>query len=68
MTRLEQAKEILQLYKLTKVLLDESADALKVALKDPGDANLVKEAERKLAECQLVNQEFKRKVEEWQTN
>lgn len=68
MTKLEKAQEILRLKQLLGVLLTETAEALKTALRDPGDSKLVKEAELKLAECQLVNREFKRKIEEWQTN
>lgn len=68
MTKLEQAQEILRLRQLTRQLILDSSDALKVALADPGNSDLVKEAERKVAELQMVNQEFKRKMEEWQTN
>lgn len=68
MTKLEQAQEILRLQKLTRQLILESADALKIALADPGNSELVKEAERKVAELQMVNHEFKRKMDEWQSN
>lgn len=67
MTKLEQAQELFRLNNLSYTLVAEASLALVTAMKDPGNADLVREAERKLAELQMVQNEFKTKVNEWQT-
>ena len=68
MTKLEQAQELFRLQELTRRLIAECFEVISAALAEPSNSELIKESERKVAELSLVQNEFKARMESWQTN
>lgn len=67
MSKLDEAKDLLAAFKLSNRLGEEARDALLEA-KTNLSVETMQEAHRKLSEWQLVRDELKERLNEWEMN
>lgn len=67
MTKLDQAKELLVMFQASNKLGEEAQDALLEARSNL-TVETMQEAHRKLSEWQLVRDELKGRLEDWEMN
>ena len=67
MTKLEQAQEVLTMFQISNKLGEEAQDALLEARSNL-TVETMQEAHRKLSEWQLVRDELKERLNNWEMN